>query len=106
MTSSCSYQPPSNEPNKLSLLQGAVELLRCAVRGVAFFGIPVAPRPPLGGAAAQARRFGPPNRCGLRLPALCRPLHSPPQSWLISILLSRNRLRSLPGEAHVRNFYF
>ena len=26
-------------------------------------------------------------------------------SWLISILLSRNRLRSLPGEAHVRNFY-
>ena len=27
-------------------------------------------------------------------------------SWLISILLSRNRLRSLPGEAHVRTFYF
>ena len=42
----------------------------------------------------------------IRISALCRTLHSPLHSWLISILLSRNRLRSLPGEAHVRNFYF
>ena len=42
----------------------------------------------------------------IRISALCRTLHSPLHSWLISILLSRNRLRSLPGEAHVRTFYF
>ena len=42
----------------------------------------------------------------IRISALCRTLHSPMHSWLISILLSRNRLRSLPGEAHVRNFHF
>ena len=42
----------------------------------------------------------------IRISELCRTLHSPLHCWLISILLSRNRLRSLPGEAHVRNFYF